>query len=65
MSRKKIKQVDAIRQKTLENVIEEFLRHCRLKNLYIFVLYYYKVREKDLTQVVEGKPQIKPERRIL
>ena len=24
MSRKKIKQVDAIRQKTLENVIEEF-----------------------------------------
>ncbi len=36
MSRKKIKQVDAIRQKTLENVIEEFLRHCRLRGLRVF-----------------------------
>ena len=33
MSRKKIKQVDAIRQKTLETVFEVFLCHCRLKNL--------------------------------
>ena len=46
MSRKKIKQVDAIRQKTLENVIEEFLRHCRLKNLSPRTLEYY---EEDLS----------------
>ena len=45
MSRKKIKQVDAIRQKTLENVIEKFLRHCRLKNLSPRTLEYY---EEDL-----------------
>ena len=46
MSRKKIKQVDAIRQKTLETVIEEFLRHCRLKNLSPRTLEYY---EEDLS----------------
>ena len=41
MSRRKIKQVDGIRQKTLETVIEEFLRHCRLKNLSPRTLEYY------------------------
>ena len=46
MSRRKIKQVDAIRQKTLETVIEEFLRHCRLKNLSPRTLEYY---EEDLS----------------
>ena len=33
MSRRKIKQVDGIRQRTLEEAIQEFMRHCRLKNL--------------------------------
>ena len=45
MSRRKIKQVDAIRQKTLETVIEEFHRHCRLKNLSPRTPEYY---EEDL-----------------
>ena len=53
MSRKKIKQVDAIRQKTLENVIEEFLRHCRLKNLSPRTLEYY---EEDLSYFQRSVP---------
>ena len=53
MSRRKIKQVDAIRQKTLENVIEEFLRHCRLKNLSPRTLEYY---EEDLSYFQRSIP---------
>ena len=41
MSRRKIKQVDGIRQKTVEEAILEFLRHCRLKNLSPRTLEYY------------------------
>ena len=53
MSRRKVKQVDAIRQKALENVIEEFLRHCRLKNLSPRTLEYY---EEDLNYFQRSVP---------
>jgi len=33
MSGKKIKMVDGIGQKSIQEAVEDFMRHCKLKNL--------------------------------
>ena len=38
---KKIKKVDGIGQKELSCAVEEFIRHCRLKNLSPHTIEYY------------------------
>ena len=38
---KKIKKVDGIGQKELSNAVEEFIHHCRLKNLSPRTIEYY------------------------
>jgi len=38
---KKIKKVDGIGQKELSSAVDEFIRHCRLKNLSPRTIEYY------------------------
>jgi len=42
MPGKKIKKVDGIGQKLLDQAIEDFMRHCRLKNLAEATMEYYQ-----------------------
>ena len=46
MPSRKIKQVDGIGRKELSSAVEEFLRHCKLKNLAKATMAYYT---EDLT----------------
>ena len=51
MPGKKIKKVDGIGQKSLEEAIEEFMRHCRLKNLASATMeyFYYRAHIRGIT----------------
>ena len=42
MSGKKIKMVDGIGQKSMQEAIEDFMRHCKLKNLSAATQEYYR-----------------------
>ena len=42
MPGKKIKKVDGIGQKLLDEAIADFMRHCRLKNLAEATMEYYR-----------------------
>ena len=42
MSGKKIKMVDGIGQKSMQEAVEDFMRHCKLKNLSAATQEYYR-----------------------
>ena len=50
---KKIKKVDGIGQKELSSAAEEFIRHCRLKNLSPHTIEYYS---EDLKYFMKVSP---------
>ena len=50
---KKIKKVDGIGQKELSSAVEEFIRHCRLKNLSPRTIEYYS---EDLKYFMKISP---------
>ena len=56
---KKIKKVDGIGQKELSSAVEEFIRHCRLKNLSPHTIEYYSEDLKYFMQRSQLK-QLRP-----
>lgn len=55
MPGKKIKKVDGIGQKSLEEAIEDFMRHCRLKNLSAGTMEYYREDLEYFMRVMQLK----------
>ena len=55
MSGKKIKLVDGIGQKSMQEAVEDFMRHCRLKNLSAATLEYYQEDLEYFTRVMQIK----------
>ena len=48
---KKIKKVDGIGQKLLSSAVDEFIRHCRLKNLSPRTIEYYSENLKYFQKI--------------
>ena len=55
MSGKKIKMVDAIGQKSMQEAIEDFMRHCKLKNLSAATQEYYREDLEYFMRVMQIK----------
>ena len=55
MSGKKIKMVDGIGQKSMQEAIEDFMRHCKLKNLSAATQEYYREDLEYFTRVMQIK----------
>jgi len=55
MAGKKIKMVDGIGQKSIQEAVEDFMRHCRLKNLSAATQEYYREDLEYFTRVMQIK----------
>lgn len=55
MSGKKIKMVDGIGQKSMQEAIEDFMRHCKLKNLSAATQEYYREDLEYFMRVMQIK----------